>query len=109
MKKIQNQMVWKKTTPNDGSGFCPNVIFEDDEFKEDNKALHDQGECERELMLFCLQPLQAQFELFQHHSIGFVNIKKCVQAPEQGLFYKVLQFTFVPKEIVTAQLNLSWE
>ena len=69
-------MFWKKTTPNDGSGFCPNVIFEDDEFKEDNKALNDQGECERELMLFCLQPLQAQFELFQHHSIGFVNIKK---------------------------------
>jgi hypothetical protein len=23
MKKIQNQMLWKKTTPNDGSGFCP--------------------------------------------------------------------------------------
>jgi hypothetical protein len=22
IKKIQNHMVWKKTTPNDGSGFC---------------------------------------------------------------------------------------
>ena len=54
MKKIQNQMLWKKTTPNDGSGFCPNLTFEDDEFKEDNKALNDQGEGERELMLFCL-------------------------------------------------------
>ena len=47
-------MLWKKTTPNDGSGFCPNLTFEDDEFKEDNKALNDQGEGERELMLFCL-------------------------------------------------------
>ena len=26
----------------DGFGFCPNVTFEDDEFK-DNKALNDQG------------------------------------------------------------------
>ena len=25
-------------------GFCPNVTFEDDENKEDNKALKDQGE-----------------------------------------------------------------
>jgi hypothetical protein len=49
-------MLWKKTTPNKGSGFCPNLTFEDDEFKEDNKALNDQGEGEgeRELMLFCL-------------------------------------------------------
>jgi hypothetical protein len=54
MKKIQNQMVWKKTTRNDGYEFCPNVIFEDDEFKKDNKALHDQGEGEMERMLFCL-------------------------------------------------------
>jgi hypothetical protein len=54
MKKIQNQMLWKKTTSNNGSGsgFCPNRTFEDDEFKEDNKALNDHGE--RELMLFCL-------------------------------------------------------
>ena len=37
---------------NDGSGFCPNPTFEDDEFKEDNKALNDQGEGERELMFF---------------------------------------------------------
>ena len=36
--------------PNDGSGFCPDVTFEDDEFKEDNKVLNDQGEGERELM-----------------------------------------------------------
>ena len=36
----------KKTKSNDGSGFCPNVTFEDDEFKEDNKALNDQGEGE---------------------------------------------------------------
>jgi hypothetical protein len=39
-------------TPN--NGFCPNVTFEDVEFKEDNKALNDQGKCENELMLFCL-------------------------------------------------------
>ena len=31
-----------------------NLTFEDDDFKEDNKALNDQGEGERELMLFCL-------------------------------------------------------
>jgi hypothetical protein len=45
-------MLWKKTMPNDGSRFCQNLIFEDDEFKEDNKALNDQGEGERELMHF---------------------------------------------------------
>jgi hypothetical protein len=45
-------MVWKKTTLNNRSGFCPNLTFEDDDFKEDNKALNDQGEGERELMLF---------------------------------------------------------
>ena len=56
MKKIQNQMVWKRTTPNNGSGFCPNVAYEDDEFKEDNKALNDQGEGERELMFFFSPP-----------------------------------------------------
>jgi hypothetical protein len=32
-----------------------------------------------------------------------------LQATEQGLFYKVLQFTFVIKDNVTAQLSLSWE
>ena len=53
-------MVWKKTTLNNGSEFCPNPTFEDDKFKEDNKALNDEGEGERELMLY-LQPLQAQF------------------------------------------------
>ena len=43
----ENLSVWReKTTPNDGFGFCPNVTFEDDEFKEDNKALNDQGEGE---------------------------------------------------------------
>ena len=47
-------MVWKKTMLNDGSGFCPNLTFEDDEFNEDNKALNDQREGERELMRFCL-------------------------------------------------------
>ena len=36
----------EKTKTNDRSGFCPNVTFEDDEFKEDNKALNDQGEGE---------------------------------------------------------------
>jgi hypothetical protein len=45
-------MVWKKIIPNDGSRFCPNVTFEDEEFKQDNKALNDQGEGERELMPF---------------------------------------------------------
>ena len=44
---------WKKFK-NDGSGFSPNLTFEDDEFKEDNKAFNDQGEVERELMFFCL-------------------------------------------------------
>jgi hypothetical protein len=29
-----------------------NLTFEDDEFKEDNKAMDDQGEGKRELMLF---------------------------------------------------------
>jgi hypothetical protein len=54
-KKFKKQMVWEKATQsNDGSRFCPNVTFEDGEFKEDNKALNDQGEGERELMLFCL-------------------------------------------------------
>ena len=47
-------MLWKKSPANDRSGFCPNITFEDDEFKEDNKALNDQGEGEMELMLFCL-------------------------------------------------------
>ena len=36
----------RKTTPNDGFGFCPNVTFEDNEFKDDNKALNDLGEGE---------------------------------------------------------------
>jgi hypothetical protein len=31
-------MVWKKTKLNNESGICPNLTFEDDEFKEDNKA-----------------------------------------------------------------------
>jgi hypothetical protein len=31
--------------------FCPNVTFEDDKFKEDNKALNDQREGEMELTL----------------------------------------------------------
>jgi hypothetical protein len=94
-------MFWKKTTPNDGSGFCPNVIFEDDEFKEDNKALNDQGECERELMLFCLQPLQAQFELFQHHSIGFVNIKKknVCRHQSKGYFIKCFNLLLYQRKL----------
>ena len=29
----------------DGSGFCPNIAFEDNKFK-DNKALNDQGKDE---------------------------------------------------------------
>ena len=77
-KQIQNQMVWKKT----GSGFCPNVTFEDDEFKEDNEALNDQGKGERELMLFVFLKLfifnlfRLSFNFFNITSIGFVNIKK---------------------------------
>ena len=51
-RKDQKHIVWGKTTSNDAFGFCQNVTFEDDEFKEDNKALNDQAE--RELMLFCL-------------------------------------------------------
>jgi hypothetical protein len=85
-------------------------------FKEDNKALNDQGEGKRELMLFFFLKLfifnlfRLSFNFFNITSIGFVNIKKtCLQAPEQGLFYKVLQFTFVRKDIVTPQLSLIWE
>ena len=37
-------MDWGKKTLNDRSGFCPNLTFIDDEFKEDNKSLNDQGE-----------------------------------------------------------------
>jgi hypothetical protein len=40
----QNHIVWKNLKPNDGFGFCPNVAFEDGEFKEANKAVNDQGE-----------------------------------------------------------------
>ena len=109
-------MVWKKTTPNEGSGFCPNVTFEDDEFK-DNKALKDHGEGKRELVLifvflklFIFNLFRLSFNFFNITIIGLVNIKKtCLQAPGQGLLYKVLQFTFVPKDIVTAQLSLIWE
>jgi hypothetical protein len=36
-----------KTKSIDGSGFCPNVSFEDNEFKE-NKALNDQGKVKDE-------------------------------------------------------------
>ena len=73
-------MVLKKTTPNNGSRFCPNVTFENDEFKEDNKALNDQGEGERELMLvflklFIFNLFKLSFNFFNITSIGFVNIK----------------------------------
>jgi hypothetical protein len=34
----------------DGCGFCPNVPFEDNEFK-DNKALKDQGKDERTIIV----------------------------------------------------------
>jgi hypothetical protein len=69
-------MVWKKTKLNNESGICPNLTFEDDEFKEDNKALNDQGE---ELMLFWLfifNLFKLSFNFFNITSIGFVNIKK---------------------------------
>jgi hypothetical protein len=39
--------VKKKPKSIDGSGFCPNVSFEDNEFKE-NKALNDQGKVKDE-------------------------------------------------------------
>jgi hypothetical protein len=44
-KKIQNYNIRKKTKSIDGSGFCPNIAFEDNEFM-DNKALNDQGKDE---------------------------------------------------------------
>ena len=44
----------EKTKLNNESGICPNLTFEDDEFKEDNKALNDQCEVKRERMLFYL-------------------------------------------------------
>ena len=53
-KKSKTNGLERKKTLNNGSGFCPNLTFEDDEFKEDNKALNDQCKGERELMLFCL-------------------------------------------------------
>jgi hypothetical protein len=70
-------MLWKKTTPNDGSGFCPNLTFEDEEFKEDNKALNDQGESERELMLFCLlqKSLEKPLVTIRHYG---TKSPKCV-------------------------------
>ena len=46
MEKNQNFIVWKKKRPNNGYGFCPNVTLEDDDFKQDNKALNDQVEGE---------------------------------------------------------------
>jgi radical SAM superfamily enzyme len=42
MKKFKITSSGKKTKSNDGCGFCPNVTFTDNEFK-DNKALDDQG------------------------------------------------------------------
>jgi hypothetical protein len=69
MKKIQNHIVWReKTKLNEGFGFCPNVTFEDDEFKEENKMLNDQGEGEGtnscvflELFIFKLFSLSVNF------------------------------------------------
>jgi hypothetical protein len=62
------------------------------------------------LKLFIFNLFRLTFNFFNITSMGFLNIKNtCLQAPEQGLFYKVLQFTFVTKDIVTAQLSLSWE
>jgi hypothetical protein len=43
-KKIKYKWCGERKTLNNGSGFCPNLTFEDYEFKEDNKALNDQGE-----------------------------------------------------------------
>ena len=43
--KFKILLAGKKTKSNDGFGFCQNVTFEDDEFK-DNKALNDQGKGE---------------------------------------------------------------
>ena len=40
--QIQNYIIREKTKSIDGGRFCPNVTFEDNEFK-DNKALNDQG------------------------------------------------------------------
>ena len=42
---MQNYTIRWKTKSIDGSGSCPNVTFEDNEFK-DNKALNDQGKDE---------------------------------------------------------------
>ena len=39
--KIKIILSGEKTKLNDGFRCCPNVTFEDDEFKEDNKALND--------------------------------------------------------------------
>jgi hypothetical protein len=121
-------MFRKKTTPNDGSGFCtlkhrpvkpirtkigsgfcPNVTFEEDEFKEDNKASNDQCFFVF-LKLFIFNLSRLSFNFLNITSIGFVNIKKHVcRHQSKGYFYKMLQFTFLPNDIVTGQLSLIWE
>jgi hypothetical protein len=58
-----------------------NVTFEDDEFKEGNKALIDQGEGERELIffvslkLFIFNLFRLSFNFYNITSIRFVNLK----------------------------------
>ena len=63
-------MLWKNTTPNNRSKFCPNLIFEDDEFK----AFNDQVF----LKLFIFNLFRLSFNFFNITRIGFVNIKKNV-------------------------------
>jgi hypothetical protein len=63
---------------NDWFGFCPNVTFEDDEFKDDNKALNDQDECKGTnsffvfLKLIIFKLFRLCFYFFNIASIRFV-------------------------------------
>jgi hypothetical protein len=51
-----------KTKPNDGCRFCPNVTFEDNEFK-DNKALNDQGNDEGTIIVTAQPNLNMSWSL----------------------------------------------
>jgi hypothetical protein len=88
-------MLWKKTTPFNGSGFC--TLTHTNAFLSSLNSLSSTSSGSV-LTFSTSQALDLSTEK-----------KTCLQAPEQGLFYKLLQLTFVPKDIVTAQLSVIWE
>jgi hypothetical protein len=61
-KQIQNYIIRKKTKSIDGSGSCPIVTFEDNEFK-DNQALNDQGKDEGTIIVTALLNLNMSWSL----------------------------------------------